>query len=200
MLSNQYTKALETAHTLHQDHLRKGGGVPYVSHLLSVSSLVLKAGGTEAQAIAGLLHDSLEDQGDKVSYDDLKEQFGQEVADLVLACTDETAETRKTTPWYERKRQYLAKLEDMPREACLVILCDKLDNIRDSRKESQTNLKDFWERFTEKKKGFLWFLGQMCDVLEQWKGKEFKDMPVAQLMVEEFQEIYRSIDEGHGAN
>jgi (p)ppGpp synthase/HD superfamily hydrolase len=48
---------------LHRNQTRKATGIPYIAHLLSVSSRVLSAGGTEVQAIAGLLHDAAENQG-----------------------------------------------------------------------------------------------------------------------------------------
>ena len=54
---------------LHASQIRKGSRVPYVSHLLAVSSLVIESGGTEDQAIAGLLHDAVEDQGEEEGSD-----------------------------------------------------------------------------------------------------------------------------------
>src|SRR5262245_36252744 len=55
--------ALNYAADAHQTQLRKGTPIPYLSHLLGVASLVLEHGGDEDQAIAGLLHDVLEDAG-----------------------------------------------------------------------------------------------------------------------------------------
>ncbi|MGJ4969969.1 hypothetical protein ACQR1N_16835 [Bradyrhizobium sp. HKCCYLRH1073] len=53
-LSHLYDEALVYATRLHRTQLRKGSNVPYIAHLLSVSSRVLSAGGSEVQAIAGL--------------------------------------------------------------------------------------------------------------------------------------------------
>ena len=64
MISQRYRMALDFAATLHEGHLRKGTEIAYLSHLLSVSALVMEHGGTEDEAIAGLLHDAIEDQGD----------------------------------------------------------------------------------------------------------------------------------------
>ena len=61
-LSELYDEALLYASDLHRMQVRKESGAPYIAHLLSVSSRVLSAGGTEVQAIAGLLHDAAEDQ------------------------------------------------------------------------------------------------------------------------------------------
>jgi (p)ppGpp synthase/HD superfamily hydrolase len=65
---------------------RKYTGEPYVVHPLEVASLVESVGGTEAMVAAALLHDVLEDTG--VTFDLLVEQFGSEVAELVLWLTD----------------------------------------------------------------------------------------------------------------
>ncbi len=62
-LSSRYEATLVMATQLHASQKRKGASIPYVSHLLAVSSLVLEHGGNENQAIAALLHDALEDQG-----------------------------------------------------------------------------------------------------------------------------------------
>ena len=186
MLGSRYAKAVATMLDLHKSQMRKGGKIPYVSHLMGVSALVLKAGGSEAQAISGLLHDSLEDQGDKITFDDLVREFGQEVADIVLGCTDETQETRKSVSWYDRKHAYLKQLKTNPQGARLVILADKLDNMRDMSKECLVS-EGFWERFTEGYQGSTWFLSEMASVFESW-GQEspLKGNEIACGMIQEF--------------
>ena len=61
LLTPRFVDALAFAMAAHGDQTRKGGDIPYVSHLLGVASLVLEAGGDEDMAIAGLLHDTIED-------------------------------------------------------------------------------------------------------------------------------------------
>ena len=56
-------RAVSLAADLHSGQTRKGTSIPYLSHLLAVSALVLEDGGDEDQAIAALLHDAAEDQG-----------------------------------------------------------------------------------------------------------------------------------------
>ena len=62
-LSPEFGDALSFAARLHRGQPRKGTSIPYISHLMAVSGLVLEFGGTETEAIAGLLHDAIEDQG-----------------------------------------------------------------------------------------------------------------------------------------
>jgi (p)ppGpp synthase/HD superfamily hydrolase len=53
-----------------------------------VAATVLGYGGDEDLAIAGLLHDSVEDQGGKARLDDVRNRFGEGVARIVEGCCD----------------------------------------------------------------------------------------------------------------
>ena len=132
VLTDKYTAALAYATALHGASVRKGTTVTYMCHLIGVSSLVLEAGGTEAQAIAGLLHDAVEDAGGMARASDIRVRFGDEVADIVLACSDSVDEEWKETVSYcERKQKYLDHLEhDASVAALLVSIADKVHNAR----------------------------------------------------------------------
>ncbi len=75
-LGPKFEEALALALRVHGDDTRKGKTTPYVSHLLGVSSLVLMDGGSEDEAIAALLHDTLEDHPDLVTTEMLRTNFG----------------------------------------------------------------------------------------------------------------------------
>lgn len=60
MLTIRYRQALELAAELHDAQVRKSTTIPYLSHLMSVSALVMEYGGDEDCCIAALLHDSIE--------------------------------------------------------------------------------------------------------------------------------------------
>lgn len=117
--------------------MRKGSQIPYLYHLLAVSSLVLEYGGNEDQAIAGLLHDVLEDCGAHHE-PAIRSRFGDVVAGIVLDCTDGTAESKaavvtpaeKRAHWQQRKVAYLEHLQDASDTTLLVSGCDKLHNAR----------------------------------------------------------------------
>ena len=88
IITDRYNEALSYAETLHRNQLRKGISIPYISHLMTVSALVLEHGGDEDQAIASLLHDAAEDQGGEATLADIKTRFGGSVAAIVADCTD----------------------------------------------------------------------------------------------------------------
>ena len=135
VLTERFTRAVDYARIAHAAQVRKGTDIPYITHLLGVAALVIEFGGSEDQAIAGLLHDVLEDCGaDHEAI--IRAEFGDAVADIVLACTDGTAEGKashvdadaRRHDWLERKRAYLAHLAEAPDDVLLVSACDKLHN------------------------------------------------------------------------
>src|SRR4051812_12393099 len=134
-LSERFDAALVYAARHHREQLRKGSRVPYMSHLMSVSAIVLEHGGNEDQAIAALLHDAVEDapagEG-PIVLREIRERFGEPVAAIVEACSDGLDESgNRTGSWPARKRPYVAGLLDPAKksdEALLVTAADKIHN------------------------------------------------------------------------
>jgi len=126
------------AHTLdwHGEQVRKGSGVPYVSHLLQVAGMVLEHGGDLSQAVAGLLHDSLEDAPTTAERAEreavIRERFGAPTLELVLACTDTSPDESigDKAPWRLRKQRLLEQLDLADDRALLVAACDRCHNLR----------------------------------------------------------------------
>ena len=147
--SERFDEAFAHARRLHRTQSRKtaavdGGdpppGAPYLGHLLSVAGIIIDHGGTETQAIAGLLHDSIEDT-EADNEEKLAALVGDEVAAIVRACTDvddpdqkerERALCRcgRAGAWWDRKRAYLDHLAAKPTDdpSVLVALADKVHN------------------------------------------------------------------------
>src|ERR1035438_7313130 len=127
-LTWRFDAALQFASALHHKQIRKGTSIPYLAHLMSVCALVLEEDGDEDQAIAALLHDSVEDQGGLPTLATIRPLFGDRVADTVESCSDSTVSDRtKKLPWRERKEKYLAHLRGANQDAVLIAAADKLD-------------------------------------------------------------------------
>ena len=120
LLSHRFNEALSYAESLHREQKRKGTDIPYVSHLLIVSSLVLENGGSEDQAIAALLHDAVEDQGGESRLTEIREKYGESVAQIVADCTDAWVEPKPE--WKERKVSYINSLQKKDASSLLVSL------------------------------------------------------------------------------
>jgi (p)ppGpp synthase/HD superfamily hydrolase len=115
-LSTRFDEALAFASSLRRGQMRKGTSIPFIAHLLGVCDLVLTDGGDEAEAIAALLHDALEEHGDKVTGLDIEARFGSRVRQIVEACTDKPESYRggPKPEWGIRKRAYVAHLAHTP--------------------------------------------------------------------------------------
>lgn len=164
-LTPRYEAALVMAAQLHATQVRKGSNVPYVSHLIGVSSLVLEHGGTEDQAIAALLHDAVEDQGGLPTLDRIRNHFGSAVADIVDHCTDSYIEPKPE--WKERKEMYISAVLEMPFSAALVSCADKLHNSRAILADLRSVGDEVWERFTGGKEGSLWYYRSLADAFQK---------------------------------
>lgn len=156
ILSSKFDDALAFAVDLHREQPRKGTGVPYVSHLLSVAALVLEHGGTEDQAIAALLHDAVEDQGGRPTAERIRERFGDLVAEIVDGCTD--TDVSPKPPWRLRKEAYVARVRNEPAHVRLVSAADKLHNARTMVTDLRIHGPALWERFNAGRDETLWYL------------------------------------------
>ncbi|HUT49847.1 MAG TPA: HD domain-containing protein [Alphaproteobacteria bacterium] len=120
-------RALDYAARRHADQRRKGvGAKPYINHLAEVAHLLADATGGEDTnlVVAGLLHDAIEDTG--ATRAEIAEAFGEDVATLVAAVTDD-----KALPKSERKRLQIETAPTKPERSRLLKIADKTSNLRD---------------------------------------------------------------------
>ena len=161
LLTERFDQALAYASQAHRRQTRKGGDVPYVSHLLGVCSIALENGADEDQAIAALLHDAVEDQGGPGRLADIRSMFGERVAEMVDHCTD--ADTEPKPPWRERKEAYIASLSSKPRASLEVSIADKTHNASAIVNDLREVGAEVWDRFTGKRDGSLWYYRTLAD-------------------------------------
>ena len=151
----KYLEALNFAFKLHSKQFRKGIKIPYFFHLSSVSNHVIENGGDTDEAIAGLLHDSVEDQGGEKTLKLIKKKFGNKVAKIVEDCTD--AKVIPKPPWFERKKQYILDLKKKPQSSLLLSICDKTHNATCIVNDYSRVGKKLWKRFSAKPKQIYWY-------------------------------------------
>jgi GTP pyrophosphokinase len=160
-LSPRFGDALVYAGQLHRDQARKGTQIPYVSHLLAVTAIVLENGGTEDEAIAALLHDAVEDQGGAATREAIRTRFGENVAAIVDGCTD--ADMIPKPPWRKRKEDYVAHIPCASRSVRLVSAADKLHNARAILADYHKEDEKLWGRFNGGREGTLWYYRALAD-------------------------------------
>ena len=154
--------AFDFAAREHQHQKRKSTDIPYISHLMSVSALILENGGDEDLAIAGLLHDVIEDAEPSsripVIRSEIGRLFGSKVLEIVEACTDgEPDHSGLKPPWKPRKEAYIFSLESKSDDTLLVSCCDKLHNARAILSDLKTEGNSVFDRFTASKEETIWY-------------------------------------------
>lgn len=161
ILGQRFEDALAYAAKLHSRQIRKGSGVPYISHLMGVASIALEYGADEDEAVAALLHDAIEDQGGAEARDEIRARFGSRVVTIVEGCTD--ADAKPKPPWRRRKEAYIAHIKDASPSIHLVSCSDKLHNARAILKDCRIHGDRLWERFNGGKEGTLWYYRSLSD-------------------------------------
>jgi (p)ppGpp synthase/HD superfamily hydrolase len=187
-LSRKFEQALVSASVVHAGQIRRATGIPYIAHLLGVTSIAFEYGADEDEGIGALLHDAAEDAGGAARINDIRVRFGEKVATIVEGCTD-TLETPKP-PWRERKEKYLAHLKETDASTRLVSAADKLFNTRSILRELRQRGDAVWTRFSGGKKDRLWYYRALVIAFRQ-HGDHSDLIDELDLVVNEIEKITR---------
>lgn len=165
LLTEKFDQALVYANSIHRQQIRKGTDIPYMSHLMSVAALTLEHGGDEDQAIAALLHDAAEDCGGQERLNDIRDKFGDDVADMVADCTDSWTDPKPE--WRIRKEAYIASIATKPERSLLVTLADKTHNARAIISDLNDVGAELWNRFSAERHEIIWYYEALASALEE---------------------------------
>jgi (p)ppGpp synthase/HD superfamily hydrolase len=109
----------------HSRQRRASDGARFIEHPLEVARLLREAGCSDVVVAAGLLHDVVEDT--TVSVGELQARFGNDVAELVRAVTDDARVSS-----YRRRKQLLREQVRLAGpDAALVFAADKISKVRE---------------------------------------------------------------------
>lgn len=156
-------ESVKLASKLHSRQRKKKSiipNIPYMGHLMEVAGIVQSNGGDETTVAAALLHDAIEDQGVKAR-EQILDIFGQDVLDIVEACTE--SDTLPRPPWRERKLVYLKLIETASVRVLLVIVADKLQNGRALLRRLKLEGAEGWGNPGREEK--LWYTQSLLDAI-----------------------------------
>ena len=158
-------KAVRFAAEKHSGSPRKGSEVPYIVHPMEAAAIVAGITGDQELIAAALLHDTLEDTG--TTYEELAEAFGKRVADLVAGeSEDKQAGKPAKETWKDRKQKTIDELKEAGYESKLLVLADKLSNIRAMERDLEEKGDKLWDRFNQKDpRMHAWYYGSIAEIL-----------------------------------
>lgn len=141
-------RAITFAVKAHQGVERRGKGFPYIVHPLEAVCIVATMTNDQELLAAAALHDVIEDTD--TTADDLKKEFGERVAMLVEAESDDKTGGSKAETWHQRKQDTLDRLRNADLDIKIVALGDKLSNMRAIAHDYAVLGDELWNRFTVK--------------------------------------------------
>jgi (p)ppGpp synthase/HD superfamily hydrolase len=143
--STRYDAALILAARAHRKQLRKGTDIPYIAHPVHVSVILIRHGFGEDLAIAGLLHDVVEDCD--VPLAQIAAEFGDQVARLVDAVSETKSADGIELPWEQRKAEKLAHLHAGDPDVAALKAADAIHNARSIIADHRQIGAEVWDRF-----------------------------------------------------
>ena len=177
-----FDKAVKFAVEAHQGTERRGKGYPYIIHPMEAASIVSTITNDQELLAAAILHDTVEDT--EVTFEQIREQFGNRVAELVQ---HETAPSDESLTWREKKTAQLNQLANAPFDSKVVALGDKLSNMRGIAWDYRKVGDEVWKLFhaPNGKTDVEWYYRSLANALS-----ELKETLAYQEFVNLFEEVF----------
>jgi len=165
-------KAIIFATKAHANTERRGKGFPYIVHPLEAVSIVATITGDQKLLAAAALHDTVEDTD--VTIEDLRSQFGDDIAAIVMSESDVFAEgVNEEDSWHSRKRAAIDRLAAAPLPSKIVAMGDKLSNMRAIARDYEQMGDKLWDLFHAKdKKDHEWHYRGLAASLSELEGTD----------------------------
>jgi myo-inositol-1(or 4)-monophosphatase len=149
--SDLLDRAIKFAVDAHHNTERRGKGFPYIVHPLEAVEIVATITPDQELLAAAALHDTIEDTD--VTVEQIRAEFGDRIADLVHAESDQFTEgVSEEDSWHARKQAAIDRLAAAPHDAKIVAMGDKLSNMRAIWRDYQLKGDALWSIFHVKDK------------------------------------------------
>ena len=183
-------RAIVFAVHAHAGTERRGKGFPYIVHPMEAMEIVATMTPDQELLAAAALHDTVEDTD--VTIEQIRAEFGERVAALVEAESDEVVEgVREEDSWHARKQLAIDRLARAPYEAKMVALGDKLSNMRAIARDYAVKGDALWSLFHAKDpKDHEWHYRGLAESL-----KELSDTFAYQEFISLINQVFASADE-----
>lgn len=194
-------RAIQYAMEAHKGMCAKGTSRPYILHPLEVVQVLIAMDADTNLIAAGALHDVIEDTDVRLL--DIYEAFGVDIAALVNANTED-----KRDIWYMRKLHTITLLPTMPVREKMLIMADKLSNLRRIMRDYKEIGERVWERFNAPHHMQAWYYGGIEDGLKEFQeyydtsdcyweyNRLYKALFVIFLMDQEEERLYQVCADG----
>ena len=142
----------------HAGQLRKGTTHSYIIHPMEVMSILMRMDADTDLLIAGVLHDTVEDTDATIN--EIVALFGEDVGALVAHHSEDKSKT-----WDERKRHAIEELKTADKRLKMLVMADKLSNLRSIAADYRKLGEQLWERFHAPAEKQSWYYSEVQDAL-----------------------------------
>lgn len=166
-------KAIKFAVDAHSGTERRGKGFPYVIHVLEAMEITASLTNDPELLAAAALHDTVEDT--EVTVEQIKAEFGDRIASLVAADTQEIPEgCNETNSWRARRIAGIRKINNASLDSKMVSMGDKLSNMRAVARDYRALGEAFWSRFhaPNGKLDYAWYYRSLAEALGDLSGTD----------------------------
>ena len=162
-------RAIVFAVQAHHNTERRGKGFPYIVHPMEAVEIVATITPDQELLAAAALHDTIEDTD--VTVEDIRREFGDRIAELVHAESDQFTEgVSEEDSWHDRKQAAIDRLRHASHDAKIVAMGDKLSNMRAIWRDYQVKGDELWNIFHVKDKAsHEWHYRGLADSLSELK-------------------------------
>lgn len=173
-------RAIVFAVEAHKNTERRGKGFPYIVHPLEAVEIVATITTDQELLAAAALHDTVEDTA--VTVEQLRELFGERVAALVHAESDQMTEGKsEEESWHERKQAAIDRLAAASHDAKIVAMGDKLSNMRAIYRDYMLKGDELWKIFHVKDKAshewhYRGLAASLSELSDTFAYKEFMEL------------------------
>ena len=163
-------RAILFAVKAHAGTERRGKGFPYVVHPREAVGIVATITPDQELLAAAALHDVVEDTD--ITADDIRAEFGDRIANLVVAESDVFIEgVSEEDSWHARKQAAIDRLAAASHDAKIVAMGDKLSNMRAIARDYTEIGDKLWNIFHVKDpKEHEWHYRGLADSLKELSG------------------------------
>jgi len=163
-------RAIVFAVKAHHNTERRGKGFPYIVHPMEAVEIVATITPDQELLAAAALHDTIEDTD--VTVEQIREAFGERIAELVHAESDQFTEgVSEEDSWHDRKQAAINRLAAAPYDAKIVAMGDKLSNMRAIWRDYQVKGDALWNIFHVKDKAsHEWHYRGLAASLKELEG------------------------------
>lgn len=156
--NDKIRQAIYFATERHNGQCRKGTHTPFIIHPMETMTILASMKADINLLVAGLLHDTMEDTDTTI--EEIGQLFGKDVAELVGGHTED-----KSRSWEERKQTEIDECKAASERMKMLILADKLANLRSMYVDYRDEGEDFLKRFNAPKEKQAWYYGSVQDAL-----------------------------------